>query len=62
MLALRYIRVIKLVTAGLSNGEIAKLRGVTLHVVKNYLRDVYDLTGFHNRVELAIWWIKETEF
>lgn len=29
--------------------------GTTEHVVKNYLRVVYDKLGFGNRVELALW-------
>lgn len=34
---------------------------MTVHTTKNYLCQIYDVTGFSNRVELAMWWIKQTE-
>ena len=30
--------------------------GTTEHVVKNYLRVIYDKLGLWNRVELALWY------
>ncbi len=48
-------RVIYLVAQGLKNREVAKTIGTTEHVVKNYLRVIYDKLGFYNRVELALW-------
>jgi DNA-binding NarL/FixJ family response regulator len=48
-------RVIHLVAKGLKNREVARRIGTTEHVVKNYLRVIYDKLGFYNRVELALW-------
>lgn len=49
-------RVIQLVAQGLKNCEVAKEIGTTEHVVKNYLRVIYDKLGMWNRVELALWY------
>jgi DNA-binding NarL/FixJ family response regulator len=49
-------RLIALVAQGLKNSEIAIAMGTTEHVVKNYLRVVYDKLGLWNRVELALWY------
>ena len=48
-------RIIELVAQGLKNSEIAQSIGTTEHVVKNYLRVIYDKLGLWNRVELALW-------
>ena len=49
-------RVIELVAQGLKNKEVADEIGTTEHVVKNYLRNIYDKLGLWNRVELALWY------
>ncbi|HXY11728.1 MAG TPA: LuxR C-terminal-related transcriptional regulator [Terriglobales bacterium] len=49
-------RVIELVAQGLKNSEVAQAIGTTEHVVKNYLRTIYDKLGLWNRVELALWY------
>jgi DNA-binding NarL/FixJ family response regulator len=49
-------RVIELVAQGLKNREVARSIGTTEHVVKNYLRAIYDKLGLWNRVELALWY------
>jgi len=49
-------RVIELVAQGLKNSEVAQNIGTTEHVVKNYLRVIYDKLGLWNRVELALWY------
>jgi DNA-binding NarL/FixJ family response regulator len=49
-------RVIELVARGLKNKEVANEIGTTEHVVKNYLRVIYDKLGLWNRVELALWY------
>ena len=51
----REYRVIELVAQGLKNREVAAAIGTTEHVVKNYLRAIYDKLGLWNRVELALW-------
>jgi DNA-binding NarL/FixJ family response regulator len=49
-------RVIELVAQGLKNSEVADVIGTTEHVIKNYLRVIYDKLGLWNRVELALWY------
>jgi len=49
-------RVIQLVAQGMKNREVADEIGTTEHVVKNYLRVIYDKLGLWNRVELALWY------
>jgi len=49
-------RVIQLVAQGMKNREVALAIGTTEHVVKNYLRVIYDKLGLWNRVELALWY------
>jgi|GEM_PF-324830 DNA-binding NarL/FixJ family response regulator len=49
-------RVIHLVAQGMKNSEVACEIGTTEHVVKNYLRTIYDKLGLWNRVELALWY------
>jgi len=44
------------VAEGLKNREVAQAIGTTEHVVKNYLRVIYDKLGLWNRVELALWY------
>jgi DNA-binding NarL/FixJ family response regulator len=48
--------IIKRVAEGCKNREIADSIGTTEHVVKNYLRVIYDKLGLWNRVELALWY------
>src|ERR1035437_4165270 len=38
------------------NREVAEAIGTTEHVVKNYLRVIYNKLGLWNRVELALWY------
>ncbi|HVI09598.1 MAG TPA: helix-turn-helix transcriptional regulator [Candidatus Binatia bacterium] len=49
-------QVIELVAQGLKNRDVAHAIGTTEHVVKNYLRVIYDKLGLWNRVELALWY------
>lgn len=49
-------RVIELVAQGLKNKDVANEIGTTEHVIKNYLRTIYDKLGLWNRVELALWY------
>ena len=52
----RQQQVIELVAQGLKNSEVAEAIGTTEHVVKNYLRRIYDKLGLWSRVELALWY------
>jgi DNA-binding NarL/FixJ family response regulator len=60
-LTARELEVCALLTAGLKNREIGAAMGTTEHVVKNYLRVIFDKTGHHNRVEVALWYLKNEE-
>lgn len=51
----RESRIIKLVALGLTNRQVAEAIGTTEHVIKNYMRVIYDKLGLWNRVELALW-------
>jgi DNA-binding NarL/FixJ family response regulator len=53
--------IIRLTADGLKNKEIASEIGTSEHVVKNYLRVIYDKLGVWNRVELALWYVSRTE-
>lgn len=53
----KQIRIIQLVTDGLKNKEVAEAVGTTEHVIKNYLRVIYDVLGLWNRTELALWYV-----
>ncbi len=48
--------IIQRVAEGCKNREIATSLGTTEHVIKNYLRVIYDKLGLWNRVELALWY------
>lgn len=47
--------VVSLIAQGYKNAEIGKILGTTEHVVKNYLRYLYDEIGLSTRIELAMW-------
>jgi DNA-binding NarL/FixJ family response regulator len=49
--------IIRRVAEGCKNSEIAQDLGTTEHVIKNYLRLIYDKLGLWNRVELALWYV-----
>jgi DNA-binding NarL/FixJ family response regulator len=54
-------RIIELVSLGLKNEDIAREIGTTEHVVKNYLRLIYDKLGLWNRLELALWHVSRQQ-
>ena|SRR5258706_5742021 len=46
--------IIRLVTQGLRNKDVAKEIGTTEQVIKNYLRKIYDKLGVADRLELTL--------
>jgi DNA-binding CsgD family transcriptional regulator len=50
------LRIVRLVSSGMKNAEIANQLGTSEHMVKNYLRSIYDVLGLWNRTELALWY------
>ena len=53
--------VIILTAYGFKNADIAGAVNTTEHCVKNYLRGIYEQLGLDNRVQLAMWYIKNVE-
>jgi DNA-binding NarL/FixJ family response regulator len=51
----REAAVVELVTAGLSNGQIAARLGIAPQTVKNHLRSAMGKLGAHSRVEICLW-------
>jgi DNA-binding NarL/FixJ family response regulator len=55
-LSRRELRIVELVANGLKNSEVAQVLGTSQHVIKNFLKAIYDKLGLWNRVELALWY------
>jgi DNA-binding NarL/FixJ family response regulator len=51
----KHQRIIDELRLGKSNGEIATILSTTENVIKNRMRELLDLSGMGNRVELANW-------
>lgn len=47
----------RLVTAGLTNADIAKAVGNTTYTMKNKLGRIFDKTGMDTRLQLALWYL-----
>lgn len=55
-------RLAGLVAEGLTNTEIGEQMGTTRHVIRNYLRPVFDKLGMSTRLEVALWYVhKQSE-
>jgi len=54
-------KIVALVAAGMKNGEVAATMGTTEHVIKNQMRVIYDKSGFDNRVQLSLWYVRYRE-
>ena len=52
----RQLRIIKMVSQGLKNHEIAENLGITTPVVGNYLRTIYAQIGVDTLLKLALWY------
>ena len=55
----REIELINLLSEGKSNKEIARELYLSVHTVKATLEKIYDKTGIHNRVLLALYIYKQ---
>lgn len=55
----RELEVVKFLSEGKSNKEIAKELYISVHTVKATLEKIYDKTGVHNRVLLALYAYKQ---
>lgn len=56
-LSTRQMEIIALVAEALSHGDIGEKLGITGGYVKLAVQRIYDKLGFHNRVELALWYV-----
>ena len=54
----RELDVIKLLALGKSNDEIAGELFISVHTVKKNLENIYDKIGYHNRVQVVIFALK----
>ena len=54
----RELDILKNLLNGLSNEEIGKILFISKHTVKANLEKIYLKTNCHNRVQLAIWTLK----
>jgi DNA-binding NarL/FixJ family response regulator len=57
----RQFTVAVLVASGLKNREISKTMHLSVHVVRNHLRHIFDRAGCWNRTELALRFVYESE-
>ena len=60
-LTARELEVVALLAEGLTNVEIGKRLYISVHTVKSILENIYDKLSVHNRVQLAILYVKELE-
>jgi DNA-binding NarL/FixJ family response regulator len=60
LLTKREEELVQLVAEGLTNRDIARQLGLTEHTVRNYLFRIFNKLGTSNRLELALYVIKQT--
>jgi DNA-binding NarL/FixJ family response regulator len=60
-LTVREEEIVALIASGMKNREIAVTLGTTEHMVKNWIRAIYDKSGFDNRVQLSLWYVRYRE-
>ena len=61
LLTKREEELVQLVAEGLTNRDIARQLGLTEHTVRNYLFRIFNKLGTSNRLELALYVIKQRE-
>ncbi len=61
LLTKREDEVVRLVAEGLTNRAISRQMGLTEHTVRNYLFRIFNKLGTSNRLELALYVIKQRE-
>jgi len=54
-------RMLLMLADGCNNCDIASEIGTTTDVIKNYFRPIYDKTGMANRLELALWFVRNVQ-
>ncbi len=61
LLTKREDELVRLVAEGLTNRDISRQMGLTEHTVRNYLFRIFNKLGTSNRLELALYVIKQRE-
>jgi DNA-binding NarL/FixJ family response regulator len=59
-LSAREVQVLRLASKGWTNGEIARLLGLSIHAVKFHLASIYRKLGVANRTEAAVAFLNST--
>jgi DNA-binding NarL/FixJ family response regulator len=54
----REMQALRLVTEGDENWAIAQTMGISCSTVKLHLHNIFDKTGLHNRVSIAVWAVR----
>lgn len=54
----REVEIVRLITKGFNNKEIAEILYISHHTVKANLENIFFKTGMTNRVMLAVWAVK----
>jgi DNA-binding CsgD family transcriptional regulator len=57
----RELEVLRMISLGLTNAEVAERLGVTIHAVKFHLAAVYRLLDVANRTEAAVRYLRESQ-
>jgi len=52
----RQLLIIEQVAEGRTNGEIAHKLGISDHMIKKYVGEIYLSIGVRNRIALALWY------
>ena len=58
-LTLRELEIVRLLSEGKSNKEIANQLFISIHTVKSVLEKVYSKFDVNNRVQIAVLYVKE---
>ncbi|MGL4499057.1 MAG: response regulator transcription factor [Planktothrix sp.] len=56
------LRVVRLVTQGLANRDIARIMKVSQRTIESHVSNMLGKTGLHNRTELARWALESKKF
>ncbi|HBW57891.1 MAG TPA: DNA-binding response regulator, partial [Oscillatoriales bacterium UBA8482] len=56
------LRVVRLVTQGLANRDIARIMKISQRTIESHVSNMLGKTGLHNRTELARWALESKKF
>ena len=61
-LSTRELEVLRLITEGLSNTEIADVLSISAHTVKSHVINIFNKLGVNDRIQAAVWAIRHNYF